>query len=460
MPLGMSWTSGSGSLGSMSGTGPAISMRAFSDSGEADDDQITNETLPTWFIDFTGTDIEAGNDLQVYVDGAHEATVATITQFQIDGGPMNFGMSAFSDGTYAIKLRFDRGSNFSNFGNELSFTIDTTAPTLSSPTGTATGETTATVGVTTNEANGTLYVVVTRSATPPTADQIVAGTDENDDDADFADDQAIASTGAKTANATALRAGAVCYAHWTHVDAAGNQSSVSTSASFTTDDGTTPDTIFGPDLLAWYNANTQMSVSQWTDQSGNANHLLQAASGDQPTADANGLDTGKPGLVFTSAEGDFMETATTSLAHGTTELCVISVVKIPASGGEGRRWAISPNTADFSDGVMGMKSDAGTGVSGYRTAPIGTASISAATPVVVMDVWDGTNYTIYVDGVANTPVASTGTFAANSYLTLAARTGGTDARSITYSEMIVAKSVPNSGQRAALQAYCETEWSL
>lgn len=41
---------------------------------------------------------------------------------------------------------------------------DSTAPTLSSPTGTATGETTATLGITTDEANGTLYAVVTTSS--------------------------------------------------------------------------------------------------------------------------------------------------------------------------------------------------------------------------------------------------------------------------------------------------------
>jgi hypothetical protein len=49
------------------------------------------------------------------------------------------------------------------------------SPVLTSPVGTSTGSTTATVGATTDTGSGTLYYVVTTSATQPTAAQIKAG---------------------------------------------------------------------------------------------------------------------------------------------------------------------------------------------------------------------------------------------------------------------------------------------
>lgn len=106
---------------------------------------------------------------------------------------------------------------------------DVTAPTLSSATGTQTGQTTASLGVTTNEANGTLYSFVSTSATPPSATDLKAGTG-----AVFANSQTITTTGAKTASATGLTASTVYYVHWLHRDAAGNDSTIATSSSFTT----------------------------------------------------------------------------------------------------------------------------------------------------------------------------------------------------------------------------------
>lgn len=106
---------------------------------------------------------------------------------------------------------------------------DTTPPILSSPTGTATGSTTAIVGATTDEGNGTLYAFVSTSATPPSAATLKAGTG-----AAWAGSQAVGSTGAKTLNTTGLTASTGYYAHLLHTDAAGNDSNIVTSAQFTT----------------------------------------------------------------------------------------------------------------------------------------------------------------------------------------------------------------------------------
>jgi hypothetical protein len=112
---------------------------------------------------------------------------------------------------------------------------DTTAPILSSPVGTTTGSTTATVGATTDEGNGTLYAVVATSATQPSVAQIKAGQDHAGSAAPWSGSVAVASTGAKTLGATGLTASTTYYAHLVHTDAAANDSNRVVSASFTTD---------------------------------------------------------------------------------------------------------------------------------------------------------------------------------------------------------------------------------
>ncbi len=111
---------------------------------------------------------------------------------------------------------------------------DVTPPTLTSPTGSQTGSSTATVGATTDEGNGTLYAVVSASSTAPTAAQVKAGQTHAGAAAPWSGNQAISSTGAKTLNASGLTSSTTYYAHLMHEDAASNQSSVVSSSGFTT----------------------------------------------------------------------------------------------------------------------------------------------------------------------------------------------------------------------------------
>jgi hypothetical protein len=109
---------------------------------------------------------------------------------------------------------------------------DVVAPVLSSGTATATSGSTATVGVTTDEANGTLYVVVTTSITQPSVAQIKAGNTHTGAAATFDDSVTVSSTGAKSFNATGLTPATTYYAHFVHTDAAANDSNRVTSNSF------------------------------------------------------------------------------------------------------------------------------------------------------------------------------------------------------------------------------------
>lgn len=125
---------------------------------------------------------------------------------------------------------------------------DVTAPILSSATGTETSDTTADLSVSTDEANGTLYWVVTQSATDPTKAQVKAGEDDNGDPADDSGSQAVSGTGVQniTGGATGLTAATEYFAHFMHEDDATNQSDVATSSAFETDPAVPVVTYRGP----------------------------------------------------------------------------------------------------------------------------------------------------------------------------------------------------------------------
>lgn len=122
---------------------------------------------------------------------------------------------------------------------------DTTAPTLSAASATSIGPTTVTGNVTTDENNGTLYSVVSTSATPPSVAQIQAGQNNTGAAAVWSGNQSVSSIGAKNFSITGLANSTAYYAYFQHKDAAGNNSTVVSSAQFTT---TSPPTITITDL--------------------------------------------------------------------------------------------------------------------------------------------------------------------------------------------------------------------
>lgn len=109
---------------------------------------------------------------------------------------------------------------------------DTTPPTLTSPTGTATGSTTATGTVSTDEGNGTLYRLASTNATETAATVKAAALT-----------QAVSATGVQNVSFTGLSPGTTYYAHYVHADTAGNDSLVADSpTSFTTSSAVSIDT--------------------------------------------------------------------------------------------------------------------------------------------------------------------------------------------------------------------------
>lgn len=112
---------------------------------------------------------------------------------------------------------------------------DSTAPTLSSASGTATGTTTADLSVDSDE-DCDAYVVVTTSATTPSAAQIEAGNDHTGSTAAYSDSELSASSGTINFDgATGLSPDTQYWAHFWAEDAAENSATAITSSSFTTD---------------------------------------------------------------------------------------------------------------------------------------------------------------------------------------------------------------------------------
>lgn len=99
---------------------------------------------------------------------------------------------------------------------------DATPPTLTSPTATRTGATTASGTVSTNEANGTLYRMFSTNSSETVATVKAAALT-----------QTVTATGVQNVTFTGLVANTTYYAHYVHRDAAGNDSTVASSPSFT-----------------------------------------------------------------------------------------------------------------------------------------------------------------------------------------------------------------------------------
>lgn len=132
------------------------------------------------------------------------------------------------ESTDQVRVRaYDAAGNKSTPPLSTSVTLlagpDVTSPLLTDPTAYASGPTTASGTVTTNEATGTLFFLRNTSATA-TAAAVKAGLS-----------QAVTAAGIQTVNVTGLTASTPGnYIHYLHQDGSGNDSLVSSSAAFAT----------------------------------------------------------------------------------------------------------------------------------------------------------------------------------------------------------------------------------
>lgn len=161
---------------------------------------------------------------------------------------------------------------------------DVTAPVLTSAAFAATGSSTGTASVSTDEGNGTLYCVVTTSSTSPSAAQIKAGNDHTGSAAAFDASQAVSGTGTQNVNATGLSPSTTYYAHFVQDDAAANESNV---ASDSTGDATDAADVTAPTLsspVGTATGTTTATVGATTDEGNGTMYAVVTVSGTAPSA--------------------------------------------------------------------------------------------------------------------------------------------------------------------------------
>lgn len=225
-----------------------------------------------------------GDQISLLVDGV--VTIGPVTDSSIT--------AAGTAGIYLFNMRETGVADAGSLDNFDIGSSDTTAPTLTSATSSVTGQTTATVGATTDEANGTMYAVVTTSATQPSVAQIVAGQDHTGSAAVYAGNQAISSTGAKTFSATGMTAATAYYAHMVHRDAASNDSNRLSTSQFTT----LPNAPTAPTIGANSGITSSGVTVNWTDNSSDETGFIVQV--ETPSGAGNWSTVGTPAADATS----------------------------------------------------------------------------------------------------------------------------------------------------------------
>lgn len=279
---------------------------------------------------------------------------------------------------------------------------DTTAPTLTAASATATGPTTATGTVTTNEAGGTLYGAATASATA-TASQVQAGISK-----------AVTAAGAQSMSFTGLPAGATLYPHYVHADAAGNVSAVVNGASFTTQSaGDTAGPVMQGELIASKTSmTTTITVPVATDTSGIGEYFFAidggapVSNGTSRTKTFTGLAPLTPHLYEVTAtdtlgnqSGNSLSLTVVTDAAGDDPSLVLKNIVVTLKG---HNLAVQPNAAGiywtWSD-ARGTVTSFGSGLTGSAagvlTIPVRTRLLSDGVGFLTLDNYNGGNALTY-----------------------------------------------------------------
>ncbi len=156
-------------------------------------------------------------------------------------------------------------------------------PVLSSPVDAANGGTAATGSVSTDTGNGTLYWVVTTSATSPSSAEVKAGQDHNGVAADDSGSQAVSGTGVQSLSPapSGLTSETTYYIHFMHENASAVQSAVASGDGFTTADVTAP-TLSSPTDAA--SGSTAATGSVSTNEGNGTLYWVVSTSGTAPSA--------------------------------------------------------------------------------------------------------------------------------------------------------------------------------
>jgi hypothetical protein len=237
------------------------------------------------------------------------------------------------------------------------------------------------------------------------------------------------------------------------------------------------ETIFGTDLVAWYDASDAASithvagaVSQWNDKTAGAAHLTQGTAANKPTYSATGLGGAQPSISFDG--GDHIRTTVSAVAPGAvSDFAAFVVGRLNAGGDANGRFVSYIGTAsandhgDNSSALMIGRDGSNQAIEAYRnSADKGNKAVTYDTTFRAASVWSGGNHTMYVENVAGTPVAdANGNLAATGWLLLGAHydlsaIGGSNLVG-HICEIAFVKVAPSAGQLTSVQTMLAAKWT-
>lgn len=230
--------------------------------------------------------------------------------------------------------------------------------------------------------------------------------------------------------------------------------------------GWTPATL-GANLVGWYEANIGVfkdagvtpagngdTVQQWNDQSGGGNNLSQATPASRPALNTTGLN-GHPTLGFVAANTQTLATASFPLGTGTvTSACMVGTITA-SSPAFSRIVSYSPDRDWF------LVSGSTTSIRGFDgSSQLSGATIVNGTNYSFCGVWDGVNFTLYLNNVAGSSDPSTFSLTNNQAFSIGTEANGAAPFDGNISEVIVTKSAMSSTDRNNWWAYVQAKWTL
>ena len=208
-----------------------------------------------------------------------------------------------------------------------------------------------------------------------------------------------------------------------------------------------PSVVFGASLLAWYRGDAVTlvtGVSQWSDKSGNGNHLIQATGGSQPAYTANDATLNNRGTLLGNGSSTFLN----CVAMSVPATCFIWFVMEQAS------WVLNSRMLDWPAGGRIIQATStpimiysqGANTSDNNGAPLGSWKRGYAR-------LDNTTADAFALGSNVQTGVACGRTAATNNTTIFAAFGGAAFWNGSIADIVIVNRLPTGPELAAIDAY-------
>lgn len=206
-------------------------------------------------------------------------------------------------------------------------------------------------------------------------------------------------------------------------------------------------------LRGWYKSDVGITiatgVSQWDDQSGNGNHLVQATGGAQPVVTAAAIN-GRDAITFDGV--DDVLTVTFALAQPLTFFAMIR--QDTWTNGD---ILLNAKTVSAAVAIQQLTTTPGIGLNaGAVLGP--TSSLVLSTFGLVTGIFNGASSVIQVNNIAETAGAAGANVPTG--ISAGARGDGTAFAACAIAEIICMAAVATAGERANMRAYSQARYGV